>query len=264
MYGSISYRFWTMRRPAVFSYRYSVRKDLQALLPLFAPEALPTFHSSPGALMFLKALSINRNILQLLQRLPSIVTPREWWLTSGCLVQTVWNVRSGFPADRGVLDYDLFYFDSDTSWRAEDRFIRTLEDAVSDLPINLQPRNQSRVHLWYREQFGVLYPPVRSARHALRRFPTTTTAVGVSASLDGRYSVYAPFGLSCTLNLVVKPNRRLPIEDVYREKVARWSELWPDLTIYDWDGQISQSAPPQHEFLPKFDCWLPGFSTPGP
>lgn len=245
-----------MRRPAVFSCRYAVREEAQRILPLFAPAALPTFCRSPGALMFLQELLLNRNLPQLLQRLPGIVTPREWWLTSGCLVQTVWNVRSGFPADRGILDYDLFYFDSDISWRAEDRFIRTLEDAVSDLPIKLQPRNQARVHLWYRDKFGISYPPVRSARHALWRFPATTTAVGISASLDGRYSFYAPFGLSNTLNLVVKPNRRLPIEDVYRKKAARWKELWRNLTIYDWYGQISESSLPcsdsisaQHPFL---------------
>ena len=247
-----------MKPPSVFSCRYAVRNS-SPTLPLFAPDALPTFRRSSGAMMFLQALLLNRNILQLLQRLPSIVTPREWWLTSGCLVQTVWNVRSGFPAERGILDYDLFYFDPDISWKAEDRFIRTLEDVVSDLPIHLQPRNQARVHLWYREKFGIRYPPVLSARHALRRFPATTTAVGISASLDGRHSFCAPFGLSSALNLVVKPNRHLPIADVYREKAARWKGLWRDLTIYGWDGQISESASPQNESLPRNGCRLPGF-----
>ena len=242
-----------MRPPPVFSCRYAVR-NTSPTLPLFAPHELPTFRRSPSAMTFLQALLLNRNIVQLLQRLPSIVTPIEWWLTSGCLVQTVWNVRSGFPAERGILDYDLFYFDPDTSWKAEDRFIRTLEDAVSDLPINMQPRNQARVHLWYRDKFGIRYPPVRSARHALRRFPATTTAVGISTSLDGRHRFYAPFGLSDALKLVVKPNRRLPAEDVYRKKAARWKRLWRNLTVYDWDGQVAKSTYLQKESSPK---WLP-------
>ena len=48
------------------------------------------------------------------------------WLVSGCLVQTVWNVLTGRAVDYGISDYDVFYFDPDTSWEAEDAVIRTL------------------------------------------------------------------------------------------------------------------------------------------
>ena len=48
------------------------------------------------------------------------------WLVAGCLVQTVWNVLTGRPIDHGIADYDVFYFDSDTSWEAEDAVIRKL------------------------------------------------------------------------------------------------------------------------------------------
>lgn len=51
------------------------------------------------------------------------------WLVSGCLVQTVWNVLTGRAVDYGIADYDIFYFDRDTSWEAEDNVIRRL-DAV--------------------------------------------------------------------------------------------------------------------------------------
>ena len=46
------------------------------------------------------------------------------WLVSGCLVQTVWNVLTGRAVDYGISDYDVFYFDPDTSWEAEDAVIR--------------------------------------------------------------------------------------------------------------------------------------------
>ena len=46
------------------------------------------------------------------------------WLVSGCLVQTVWNVLTHRDVDYGISDYDVFYFDSDTSWEAEDGVIR--------------------------------------------------------------------------------------------------------------------------------------------
>ena len=45
------------------------------------------------------------------------------WLVSGCLVQTVWNVLTGRAAGYGINDYDVFYFDPDTSWEAEDAVI---------------------------------------------------------------------------------------------------------------------------------------------
>ena len=47
----------------------------------------------------------------------------------GCLVQTVWNVLTGRAVDYGINDYDVFYFDPDTSWEAEDAVIRKLHDA---------------------------------------------------------------------------------------------------------------------------------------
>jgi hypothetical protein len=46
------------------------------------------------------------------------------WIVAGCLVQTVWNVLTGRAVDYGIADYDVFYFDPDTSWEAEDAVIR--------------------------------------------------------------------------------------------------------------------------------------------
>ena len=42
------------------------------------------------------------------------------WIVSGCLVQTVWNALTHRAVDYGIVDYDVFYFDPDTSWEAED------------------------------------------------------------------------------------------------------------------------------------------------
>src|SRR6478609_9907140 len=71
------------------------------------------------------------------------------WLVSGCLVQTVWNVLTGRAVDYGINDYDVFYFDPDTTWAAEDAVIRQLHDAFANLGVTVEIRNQARVHLWY-------------------------------------------------------------------------------------------------------------------
>jgi hypothetical protein len=31
------------------------------------------------------------------------------WIVSGCLVQPVWNLRTGRPTDYGISDHDVFY-----------------------------------------------------------------------------------------------------------------------------------------------------------
>ena len=77
------------------------------------------------------------------------------WLVSGCLVQTVWNVLTGRAVDYGIADYDIFYFDSDTSWEAEDDVIRRLNAAFRKLRVKVEARNQSRVHLWYPGKHGL-------------------------------------------------------------------------------------------------------------
>jgi hypothetical protein len=74
------------------------------------------------------------------------------WLVSGCLVQTVWNVLTKRAVDYGISDYDVFYFDSDTSWAAEDTVIRQLQGAFADRGVTVEARNQARVHLWYPEK----------------------------------------------------------------------------------------------------------------
>src|ERR1700740_1656179 len=71
------------------------------------------------------------------------------WLVSGCLVQTVWNVLTGRAVDYGIADYDVFYFDRDISWEAEDGVIQRLNAAFRKLRVKVEARNQARVHLWY-------------------------------------------------------------------------------------------------------------------
>jgi hypothetical protein len=33
-----------------------------------------------------------------------------WYVTAGCVFQTVWNVVTGRPPTNGIRDYDVFYF----------------------------------------------------------------------------------------------------------------------------------------------------------
>jgi hypothetical protein len=153
------------------------------------------------------------------------------WIVSGCLVQTVWNVLTQRAVDYGINDYDVFYFDPDTSWEAEDRIIRRLQDALARLGVTIEARNQARVHLWYPEKHSLPYPPLRCATEGIDRFLTKNTRVGVRRT-EGGYDIYAPDGFDDVAAMIVRPNPGPNFSAVnYEKKAARWKALWPEITV---------------------------------
>jgi len=178
-------------------------------------------------------LSRNDVLAEVLARAATLDPPR-WYLTAGCLFQTVWNVVTDRPPTHGIKDYDIFYFDDgDLSWEAEDQAIGAGREVFADLPAEVEIRNEARVHLWYEEKFGVPCPPYASTEAAIDSFAATTCCLGVRLERDGRWRVYAPHGLSDVFNLVVRPNPVLAPRSVYEAKAARWREQWPELTVLD-------------------------------
>ncbi|MGJ5749079.1 hypothetical protein FB563_6649 [Streptomyces puniciscabiei] len=187
-------------------------------------------------------LSRNDMLTEILSRAATLELP-GWYVTAGCLFQTVWNVVTGRPPTHGIKDYDLFYFDSgDMSWEAEDAVIKTGRKVFAGLPAEIEIRNEARVHLWYRDKFGVPCPPYDSTEAAIDSFAATTCCLGVRVEADGRWRVYAPHGLSDVFNLVVRPNPVLAPRAVYETKAARWREQWPELTVLDWPSTSVMSA----------------------
>ncbi|QDW36396.1 nucleotidyltransferase family protein [Bradyrhizobium sp. KBS0727] len=153
------------------------------------------------------------------------------WLVSGCLVQTVWNVTTGRDVDYGISDYDVFYFDPDTSWEAEDAVIRTLAERFAKLGVTVEVRNQARVHLWYTQKHGLPYPPLHTSTEGIDRFLTKNTRIGIRRTQAG-YDVYAPDGFDDAANLIVRPNRTANFSaENYAKKAARWKALWPEVTV---------------------------------
>ncbi|MFD5830211.1 nucleotidyltransferase family protein [Lentzea sp. NPDC060358] len=180
-----------------------------------------------------EALRRNEVLVEVLRRAEVLGLP-DWYLTAGCVFQTVWNVVTGRPPTEGIRDYDLFYFDAaDLGWDAEDEVIRAGARVFADLPVVVEIRNEARVHLWYEDRFGVPCPPHTSTEAAIDSFASTTCCVGVR--LDGdRWHVYAPHGLDDVAGLVVRPNPVLAPRAVYETKTRRWQEQWPALTVLPW------------------------------
>src|SRR5690349_14058992 len=84
---------------------------------------------------FRAALARNELLTEVLARAAVVDLP-GWYLTAGCVFQTVWNVVTDRPPAEGIKDYDLFYFDdSDLSWEAEDKVIQA--GTFDDLPAQI-------------------------------------------------------------------------------------------------------------------------------
>ncbi|MDH2343805.1 nucleotidyltransferase family protein [Bradyrhizobium sp. SSUT77] len=160
------------------------------------------------------------------------------WLVSGCLVQTAWNVLTGRTVDYGIADCDVFYFDPDTSWEAEDAVIRAPHARLGHLGVKIEARNQARVHLWYPDKHGLPYPPLTRATDGIDRFLTQNTQVGVRRAGD-RYEVYAPHGFDDIAGLIARPNLTRNFSAAnYAAKTERWKTLWPEITVIatEWDA----------------------------
>lgn len=188
---------------------------------------------------FEESILANEFIVALLERMQDIDLP-EWYLSGGCLFQTVWNVEHGFHASAGILDYDLFYFDgSDLSAHAEDRVREELSRKFADVPVEVEARNQARVHLWYEQEFGAPCRAFQRCEDGIDGFLATCCCFGVRQMKNGERLIYAPQGFGDLFALVIQPNAARTIDGsglrgVYAAKVQRWRRVWPRLQVIQW------------------------------
>jgi hypothetical protein len=173
---------------------------------------------------------VNREVLD---GLHAMALP-DAWLASGCIFQPVWNALTGRAPNHGINDYDVFYFDPDTSYEAEDAVIKRCAERFAHIPAEVQVRNQARVHLWYPQKYGRPYTPLRDSTQSLTRFLSPCCAVGLQRS-DAGYRVAAPLGLDDLFAMVMRPN---PLttgpRNQYGAKATRWKQAWPELTVIPW------------------------------
>lgn len=164
--------------------------------------------------------------------------PPQWRIASGAVFQTVWNALTGRGADHGLKDYDVLYYDPDTSWDAEDAWIRRTAAAFDPaLAPLVEVRNQARVPLWFEARFGEPYAPLSSTDEAIARFQTPANAVGVRLERDGRLDIVAPFGLEDCFAMRLRPNPARPVGlQGYRATAAKLKARWPELTVLEEAG----------------------------
>lgn len=158
----------------------------------------------------------------------------DWLIVSGAVYQRVWNQVTGRDPDYGVRDYDLAYYDPDTSYGAEDVFIKRAAAAYPP-PFDalVEVRNQARVHLWFNDHFKTdeSYPPLADSAEALTRFLAPAFAVGARLEVDDRLTIEAPFGLDDLFALRLTPNPHRPKGAGWDKVVASAKARWPEITV---------------------------------
>ena len=174
----------------------------------------------------------------------------DWWLVSGAIYNTVWNHLTDRPALHGIKDIDLFYFDPDTSYEAEDRVISNARFPGTP-PVEI--RNQARVHLWYPGHFGQPYSALTHSAEAIDRFASRTHCIGLR--LTDRLEIYAPYGLDDIFSFRLTPNPILNNRTTHEEKAARQMLHWPDAALDRTDiGAVAKGRlirPRRNDFYQK-------------
>ena len=188
-------------------------------------------------------MTLERRLEDILRAAPSMMTVLElsreldlpdWLIVSGAVYQRVWNHLTGREPDYGVRDYDVVYFDPDTSWDAEDVFIRRaaalFPPPLSDL---VEVRNQARVHLWFEAHFGEPYEPLSSSAEALSRFVAPAFGVGVRLESDDSMTIRAPFGLEDVFAMTLRPNPNRPLAKGWVKTTTSANARWPEVTVVE-------------------------------
>ncbi len=162
-------------------------------------------------------------------RLPDLGV-EQCMLTAGCLFQALWNHQSNLPADQGVKDYDVFYFDTDLSYEAEDAVIRRAERLFEDLGVNVEVKNQARVHLWYGQRFGRPYPQLHTSKQGVDRYLVAGTCIGLEIASG---EVYAPYGLADVEQGILRINPVHAEPELFAKKARSYQARWPWLRIVE-------------------------------
>ena len=175
----------------------------------------------------------NAGLMHVLRVMRDLDLP-DWRLFSGAVYQSVWNERTDRAPGYGVKDYDIGYFDPDTSWDAEDEVIKRVAAAFApELRDIVEVRNQARVHLWFEGKFGEAYEPLTCTDDAPARFVAPAFALGVRLEKDDAISIVAPFGLQDVFDMVIRPNPTRSLARGWDRVIANARGRWPEITVIE-------------------------------
>lgn len=184
-----------------------------------------------------KILRMNAKLMSILEVLEDYAkeNPKfsNWYVGAGGVNQTVFNYYHGFDIDYGIKDYDIVYYDLDTSYESEDVIIKNLEERLESLNVVCDIKNEARVHIWYNPKYGTNREPYTSCEDAISSWGSTVTCIACRLE-NNKFKFFCPYGLDDLFNLTIRPVKRYFDKEQYEERAARWKRKWDKLEIVEW------------------------------
>jgi hypothetical protein len=172
-------------------------------------------------------MNTNHKLMRDLHLVKSLELP-EWHIASGYVRNFVWDHLHGNSNPTPFNDVDVLYFDpSDLSVETERQYDKLLKFQISEY--NWSVKNQARMHLRNGES------PYISVSDAMKRWPETATATGISLDDHNNVKVIAPHGLDDLFDLVIRRSPYFKDKAYFYKRVQskRWQELWPQLILVE-------------------------------
>jgi uncharacterized protein len=151
----------------------------------------------------------------------------DWWIGAGFVRNAVWDHLHGLAESTALSDIDVIWFDRAHADPAFDEALTTRLAAIRpQFPWSI--KNQARMHTRNGD------PPYRSSADAMCHWPETATAVAIALRPDGALKLFAPFGITDLLAMIVRPTphfrRHRMSAFCARQRDKNWQATWPQLT----------------------------------
>lgn len=159
---------------------------------------------------------------------------KNYYLAAGCINQTIFNYYHNYDLDYGIGDYDIVYYDEDTSYEKEDIIIKDLKERLKHLDLKFDIKNEKRVHIWYNEKYKTNRKEYQSVEDAISKWGTTITCLGVRME-NNKLIVCAPYGLNDLFNLILRPVKIDFTKEDYEKKVTKWTNKWELLKVIRYE-----------------------------
>lgn len=176
---------------------------------------------------FIEILLIKENLLRDLHFIQKLGLP-SWCIAAGYVRNYVWDYLHGYVEGTPLNDVDILCYDSnDLEEQAEKRWEAIL---IENYPqYNWSVKNQARMHLRNHAE------PYHSVEDAMKRWPETVTAVGISLNSYDQIEVIAPHGLDDLFGLVIKRSPFFQDKEYFYQRVESkgWLKTWPRLKLIE-------------------------------
>jgi len=172
-------------------------------------------------------MKTNSKLMRDLELVRDLELP-EWYIAAGYVRNFVWDHLHEYSDPTRLNDVDIVYFDpSDVSIAKESSCDELLNSQVSEY--NWSVKNQARMHL----RNGAI--PYKSVSDAMKRWPETATAVGISLDSHNHVTVIAPHGLNDLFDLIIRRSPYFKDKENFYDRVhsKKWLELWPQLKWFE-------------------------------